>query len=85
MPYSATDLCRDTYKILDHILETGEAVELERNGKLLRIIPADGLAPGDSVGKPTPTWSIRWWGGVAPAFTCPASTSPRRRARIGWR
>lgn len=47
MPYSATDLRKDIYRILDQVLETGQAVEIERKGKLLRIVPADGVAPTD--------------------------------------
>ncbi len=72
MPYSATDLRKDIYKILDRVLETGRAVEVERNGKLLRIIPADNVAPTERlrpipdliVGDPASLehidWSTEW-------------------------
>jgi antitoxin (DNA-binding transcriptional repressor) of toxin-antitoxin stability system len=45
MAYRATNLRKDIYKILDRVLETGEAVEIERRGRRLRIIPADGIPP----------------------------------------
>ena len=72
MAYSATDLRKDIYRILDHVLRTGEAVEVERNGKLLRIAPVDGVAPterlrpipGLIVGDPAALehldWSTEW-------------------------
>lgn len=72
MPLSATDLRKDIYKILDQVLETGRAVEVERNGKLLRIIPADastpmerlrpipGLIVGDPAALEHIDWSSEW-------------------------
>ena len=47
MRYSATDLRRDIYRILDRVLETGDAVEVERNGRLLRIVVVAEEAPLD--------------------------------------
>ena len=44
-PYRATDLRKDIYKILDRVLESGVPVEVERNGKLLRIVPIDAKPP----------------------------------------
>jgi hypothetical protein len=40
MKLSATKLRNDVYSVLDHILETGQHVEVERKGKILKIIPA---------------------------------------------
>ena len=34
-----SELRRDVYRLLDQILETGEPVDVERAGKLLRIAP----------------------------------------------
>ena len=45
MPYTATDLRKDIYKILDRILEDGVPVEVERNGRLLRIQPVETQSP----------------------------------------
>lgn len=45
MKYNATDLRKDIYRVLDRILETGEAVDIERNGHLLRIVPVSELKP----------------------------------------
>jgi hypothetical protein len=68
----ATNLRRDIYRILDQVLDTGCAVEVERNGKLIRIAPADGVAPVDRL-RPIPglivgdpgalehiDWSAEW-------------------------
>ena len=72
MRYRATDLRRDIYKILDQVLATGRAVEVERNGKLLRIVPADvepptarlkpipGLIVGDPADLAQVDWSTEW-------------------------
>ena len=40
----ATQLRTELYRVLDRILATGEEVEIERNGKLLSIVPKQ--APG---------------------------------------
>ncbi|MDZ7800824.1 MAG: hypothetical protein U5K81_08560 [Trueperaceae bacterium] len=37
---SVTALRKNLYRVVDEILETGEAVEVERNGKTLLITPA---------------------------------------------
>jgi antitoxin (DNA-binding transcriptional repressor) of toxin-antitoxin stability system len=72
MAYRATDLRRDIYKILDRVLATGEAVEVERKGRRLRIVPADGAPPtkrlrampdlivGDPGGLEHIDWSAEW-------------------------
>lgn len=45
MPYKVTELRRDIFRVLDKVLETGEVVEVERKGRLLRIVPVDAPAP----------------------------------------
>jgi hypothetical protein len=39
MRITASALRQDIYRILDHVLETREIVEIERKGKVLRIMP----------------------------------------------
>ena len=39
--YSATKLRANLYKVLDTVLQTGVPVEIERGGKLLRIVPVE--------------------------------------------
>lgn len=41
MRLSASKLRENVYRILDQVLETGVAVEIERKGKLVRIVPAE--------------------------------------------
>jgi hypothetical protein len=41
MALTASKLRENIYKILDQILETGVPVEIERDGKILRISPVD--------------------------------------------
>jgi hypothetical protein len=41
MPIKPSQLREDIYRILDRVLETGVPVEIERGGKLLKIIPAE--------------------------------------------
>ena len=38
---TASKLRQDIYRILDHVLTTGEEVEIERNGRRLRIVADD--------------------------------------------
>ena len=71
-PYKATDLRRDIYRILDEVLATGRAVEIERKGKRLRIVPAftkkrtERLEPiadlivGDPASLEHIDWSAEW-------------------------
>lgn len=40
-PYSVSRLRADLYRLLDHVLETGIPLEVERNGKRLRIVPVE--------------------------------------------
>ncbi len=47
MEVRATQLRSSLYKLLDQVLETGEALEIVRKGRRLRIVPAttsEGLA-----------------------------------------
>jgi len=72
MTYKATDLRKNIYKILDQVLETGRAVDVERKGRLLRIVPADDATPTERlrpmadliVGDPAALehidWSAEW-------------------------
>jgi len=72
MAYTATDLRKNIYKILDRVLEEGVAVEIERNGKLLRIVPVEskpaverikpleGLIVGDPAALEHIDWSSEW-------------------------
>ena len=39
MPVKPSQLRENIYRILDQVLDTGVPVEIERNGKLLRIMP----------------------------------------------
>jgi N-acyl-D-aspartate/D-glutamate deacylase len=38
MVLTASKLREDIYRVLDHVLATGEPVEIERNGRRLRIV-----------------------------------------------
>ncbi len=40
-PYSVSRLRANLYRVIDQVLETGEPVEIERNGQRLRIVPAE--------------------------------------------
>lgn len=70
---TASRLREDIYKILDGVLETGEPVEIERKGRVLRIIadrrPATrvarirkrpGLINGDPLDLAKIDWSKEW-------------------------
>lgn len=39
MAVTASKLRQDIYRILDRVLETGVPVEIERRGRILRIVP----------------------------------------------
>jgi antitoxin (DNA-binding transcriptional repressor) of toxin-antitoxin stability system len=41
MAITASALRKDVYRLLDEVLETGEPLEIERNGRRLRIVPAE--------------------------------------------
>ena len=72
--YSATALRADLYRLLDRVLETGVPIDIERNGRRVRIAPADAPSrldrlkpmPGLIVGDPEEIvhldWSGEWQG-----------------------
>ncbi len=41
-PYSVSRLRANLYRVLDQVLETGVPVDVERNGRRLRIVAAEG-------------------------------------------
>lgn len=41
MPIKPSQLRRDIYRILDEVLETGIPVEIDRDGRLLEIVPVE--------------------------------------------
>jgi antitoxin (DNA-binding transcriptional repressor) of toxin-antitoxin stability system len=65
---NATQLRIELYRVLDRILETGEEVEIERNGRLLRISPKKAAGawdrlverPGAVRGSPDDLVDIDW-------------------------
>jgi len=46
MRLTASKLRADIYRILDQVLETGVPVEIERGGRILKLVPADGPPRG---------------------------------------
>lgn len=42
--YSVSRLRADLYRVIDQVLETGEPVEVERNGRRVRIVPAEAAS-----------------------------------------
>ena len=40
-PYSISRLRADLNRVIDQVLETGEPVEIARNGRRVRIVPAE--------------------------------------------
>jgi Antitoxin Phd_YefM, type II toxin-antitoxin system len=53
MPVKPSQLRENIYRILDQVLDTGVPVEIERNGKLLRIMPVEKRSKLDNL-KPRP-------------------------------
>ena len=49
MPVKPSQLRENIYRILDQVLETGVAVEIERHGKLLRIVPVEPRSKLDNL------------------------------------
>jgi hypothetical protein len=68
MRVTATKLRQNVYAILDEVLEKGIAVEVERKGKILKIVPEqkksklDRLKPRPDiwVGDPSDIFKIDW-------------------------
>jgi hypothetical protein len=67
MTIKATQLRQNLYKLLDNILETGQPLEIERNGKILRIAPTEPTSKFDLLekhntirGKPEDLLGLDW-------------------------
>lgn len=71
MRWTASRLRQDIYRILDEVLETGVPAEIERRGKVLKIVPPepvsklDALRPRDYLGADAESlvhidWSEAW-------------------------
>ena len=39
MQVKASNLRKDIYRLLDQVIETGEPLEIERNGRFLKVVP----------------------------------------------
>ncbi len=71
-PLSVSALRANLYRLLDEVVETGVPLEVERNGSLLRIVPAKKASrlanlkphPGTIIGDPEDMvhidWSTEW-------------------------
>ncbi len=92
MPLTATKLRANIYAILDQILATGEAVEIERNGRLLRLQPVevgsrlDRLVsrPGTIIGDPEDLVEFDWtheWSELGPHALIPMPSSGPMQVR----
>lgn len=46
---TASSLRQNIYRLLDRVLETGVPLEIERRGRLLRIVPAESRSKLDNV------------------------------------
>jgi len=55
MRFTATNLRANLYKVLDRVLKTGVPVEINRQGKLLKIVPMKPKAKLDNL-KPHPDY-----------------------------
>jgi hypothetical protein len=76
MRVTASRLRADIYRLLDEVLETGVPLEIERRGRLLRIVPAvspsklerlarrDGIVVGDPEDLVHIDWSTEWSAGL---------------------
>jgi len=68
MSITASDLRQNVYRLLDEVLRTGTPLEIERGGRLLRIVAVDGptklsrLAPhpGSIAGRPDDLIHVDW-------------------------
>jgi hypothetical protein len=69
-PLTASKLRENVYRILDEVLETGVPVEIERRGKILRIISTQSRSkldnlkhhPGYLLGDPEDLVHLEWSG-----------------------
>jgi antitoxin (DNA-binding transcriptional repressor) of toxin-antitoxin stability system len=72
MTVTPTDFRKNLFKLLDRIMETGETLEIQRKGKIFRLVPPrkrsklDRLTPhpdaiiGESDDLPDIEWSETW-------------------------
>lgn len=72
MPLTASQLRADVYRILDRAIATGEVLEIERNGHILRLVPPgkrswldrlprrEGVVVGDPEDLVHIDWSAEW-------------------------
>lgn len=72
MAHTASQLRQNVYRLLDEVLETGVPLEIERKGRLLRIVPVETPSklsrirgnPDALLGDPdeivTMDWSEHW-------------------------
>ena len=51
MVMTASKLRGNIYNVLDHVLETGIPVEIQRKGKILKIVPPSGRNKLDNLKK----------------------------------
>ncbi len=49
MAITASKLRADVYRLLDDVLETGKPLEIERNGKLLVVVPKEPTEKGSGL------------------------------------
>jgi len=54
MKVTATELRANLYRILDRVLDTGEAVEVERKGRRVRLVPGESPTGDDLLARLTP-------------------------------
>jgi hypothetical protein len=69
---TASKLRENIYRVLDEVLATGRPVEIERNGRILRIVPVDvpttrdlnnlTVHPGAVLGDPADLVDVEWSG-----------------------
>lgn len=68
MAITPSELRRDVYRLLDEVLESGEPLEIERKGRLLRIVPDQPTSklarlrphPGTIIGDPEDIVHMDW-------------------------
>lgn len=88
MPYTATRLRQNLYAILDSVLESGQSVEIERNGHILRIVPEerfsiwDRLEPHRIVNGDPPTSHYSYWNAMIFEFLPPLPLSLSARLTV---
>ena len=65
MAVSATQLRQNIYALLDEALETGKPIEIERKGKVLRIVPepveTDDDISDEELSKKFGAWKREGW------------------------